>query len=112
MSQYLGRGAQSRGRVTINETLQMVVSEQPFLHNAADREAVIMGIDNMRSSLSGMPNLTWFSPAPNQTTAEYVDSVSQERRHGATKLGLLGVEADGFADECDRERENQPALDR
>ena len=76
MSQYLGRGAVSRGRMTINKGLTTEVTTTPYLHNDGDREAVIKGIKNVKDALTRIPNLTFIKPTANQTIEEFVDSVS------------------------------------
>lgn len=75
MSQYLGRGAKSRGRMTITSSLNTVVSDVPYLKDSNDIEAVIKGIDNLRTALSGVANLTWLSPAPGKSSRDYVNEV-------------------------------------
>lgn len=76
MSQYLGRGSVSRGRMSLSGSLDTYVSVQPFLTNAGDKEAVIKGIDNMRAALKNVPDLIWLQPPPNVTSADYVNAVS------------------------------------
>ncbi|KAI1081234.1 carbohydrate-binding module family 1 protein [Whalleya microplaca] len=105
MSQYLGRGSTSRGRMTINAGLGTVVSEPPYLRDENDKLAVIQGIENVRNALKVVENLTFQFPASNITTKDYVDGVevtSAKRRSnhwmGTAKLGLDdGREADGTA---------------
>jgi cellobiose dehydrogenase (acceptor) len=94
LSQYLGRGVVSRGRMTITPGLATAVTEHPYLHNDGDLEAVIQGIKNMQAALNVIPNLTWVLPPPNSTVEEYVDSivVSASKRRanhwmGTAKLG-------------------------
>lgn len=76
ISQYLGRGATSRGRTTIDAGLNMVVSEMPYLNNKYDVEAVVAGIDSIRKVLSSDPKITFHFPAANQTSADFVSTVS------------------------------------
>lgn len=76
MSQYLGRGAKSRGRMTINTGLSTVVSDVPYLKNEDDVEAVISGIENLREALSGVEGLTWLSPPADMSARDYVNDVS------------------------------------
>ena len=76
LSQYLGRGVVSRGRMTITSGLATQVSEHPYLHNAGDKEAVIQGIKNVINSLNVIPNITWVLPPPNSTVEDYVNGVS------------------------------------
>lgn len=75
MSQYLGRGLTSRGRMTITADLSTQVAQHPYLRTDGDREAVVRSIDNVRAALGRVANLTWALPPANQTTAEYVDSL-------------------------------------
>ncbi|KAI1332560.1 hypothetical protein F5Y16DRAFT_119294 [Xylariaceae sp. FL0255] len=95
MSQYLGRGATSRGRMTIQPALDTVVSDPPYLKTADDKAAVIAGIDNLRKAITGYVNVTWALPAPNTTTTAYVDSIdtspaTRRANHwiGTNKMGL------------------------
>ncbi|CAJ2502785.1 Uu.00g101790.m01.CDS01 [Anthostomella pinea] len=105
MSQYLGRGTTSRGRMTIQGDLSTLVSDPPYLKDDNDKQAVIAGIDSLRATITGYPNITWAFPALNQTTQDYVDSiqVSAAKRRanhwlGTNKMGLDdGREADGTA---------------
>lgn len=76
LSQYLGRGVVSRGRMTITAGLATAVTEHPYLHNAGDLEAVIQGIKNVQNALSVIPNLTWVLPPPDGTVESYVNGVS------------------------------------
>ncbi len=75
MSQYLGRGVVSRGRMTINQLLSTEVSLHPYLHNDFDKEAVIVGIKNIKAALSNIPNLTWIQPTANTTVEDFVNKV-------------------------------------
>jgi cellobiose dehydrogenase (acceptor) len=75
MSQYLGRGAVSRGRMTITPSLTTVVSTLPYLNDKNDIEAVIQGITNLQNALKNVPNLTWTYPPPTQSVRDFVNSV-------------------------------------
>jgi hypothetical protein len=75
ITQYLGNGAISRGRLTITPQLNTQVATAPYLKNATDKEAVIQGIDTMRSALSKVQNLTWIKPTAGQDTTAFVNSV-------------------------------------
>ncbi|CAG9989475.1 unnamed protein product [Clonostachys byssicola] len=104
MSQYLGRGAKSRGRMTITSSLNTVVSDVPYLKDSNDIEAVIKGIDNLRSALSGVANLTWLSPAPGKSSRDYVNemlvSTSNRRANhwiGSNKIGTKDGRSGGDA---------------
>lgn len=74
MSQYLGRGSTSRGRMTITANLDTVVSTLPYLRDQNDVDAVIQGIVNMQNALEGV-GLNWTYPAPGVTAAEFVNTV-------------------------------------
>ncbi|KAI0478626.1 fungal cellulose binding domain-containing protein [Xylariaceae sp. FL0804] len=94
MSQYLGRGSTSRGRMTITEDLTTVVSTLPYLHDPNDVQAVIQGIINLQNSLKTVANLTWTYPADNTTVEDFVNNmlVSYTNRRsnhwiGTSKLG-------------------------
>lgn len=76
MSQYLGRGAKSRGRMTITNGLNTVVSTVPYLRDDEDTEAVIAGIERLQEALSGYEGITWLSPGPDETAREFVENVS------------------------------------
>jgi cellobiose dehydrogenase (acceptor) len=76
VTQYLGTGSLSRGRMTITRQLNTIVSTPPYLRDEHDREAVIQGITNLRESLKGVANLTWITPPSNVTVEAFVDSVS------------------------------------
>lgn len=76
ISQYLGRGAISRGRMTITPALNTVVSDVPYLKNQHDVNAVVSGIDRLRTALANVQGLTWLSPAPGVTSRDYVTNVS------------------------------------
>lgn len=75
ITQYLGNGAISRGRLTITPQLNTQVSTAPYLRNATDKEAVIQGIDFIRSALNKVQGLTWITPTADQSTTSFVNSV-------------------------------------
>ncbi|KAL1839743.1 hypothetical protein VTJ49DRAFT_1209 [Mycothermus thermophilus] len=94
MSQYLGRGATSRGRMTITPSLTTIVSDVPYLKDPNDREAVIQGIINLQEALSTVPGLEWAHPSPDVSPREYVESMvvspgNRRSNHwmGTAKLG-------------------------
>ncbi|RYO74473.1 hypothetical protein DL764_010817 [Monosporascus ibericus] len=94
MSQYLGRGATSRGRMTIDGALTTHVTTHPYLRDENDVAAVIQGIENLRAALNGYANLTFAVPADGQSTQEYVDeyivsAATRRANHwmGTAKLG-------------------------
>lgn len=76
ITQYLGTGTVSRGRVEIMGNMNTHVATPPYLRNQYDKEAVIQGIEYIRGVLSQVQNLTWVAPSVNQTTTAFVNSVS------------------------------------
>lgn len=102
ISQYLGRGATSRGRMTITPDLNTVVSTLPYLNNEYDKAAVIQGIKNLQAGLASVQNLTWTYPNSSQTVEEFVDTmvVSYSNRRanhwiGTAKLGTDDARQNG-----------------
>jgi cellobiose dehydrogenase (acceptor) len=94
LSQYLGRGVVSRGRMTITTGLATVVAEHPYLHDDSDLEAVIQGIKNVQNALNVIPNITWVLPPPSGTVEDYVNGLAvgpsnRRANHwmGTAKLG-------------------------
>ncbi|WYZ41414.1 hypothetical protein EsH8_V_000309 [Colletotrichum jinshuiense] len=94
ISQYLGRGATSRGRMTIQANLGTVVSTVPYLRDQNDVEAVIKGIENVQAALKNVPNLVWTFPAAGTSVRDFVNNmlVSYSNRRanhwiGTNKLG-------------------------
>ena len=66
VSNYLGLGQWTRGRTTINENLTMIVSQPMDIHqNAADRAAIVQGIEDLRSVLGNVTGLTIIQPVSN-----------------------------------------------
>lgn len=95
ISQYLGRGAVSRGRTTITAALDMTVSTVPYLHNKYDVAAVATGIDNLIQSLKKDPQIKIAYGPTNETTAEFlanypVTTGERSANHwmGSCKMGL------------------------
>ncbi|KAH4104499.1 hypothetical protein HBI56_156500 [Parastagonospora nodorum] len=75
ISQYLGRGSTSRGALSINGALGMVVSKAPYLQNDADTSAVIAGIKSMMAAIKKNPLIEFQVPSANQTVEQYVASL-------------------------------------
>lgn len=80
ITQYVGTGSTSRGRMAITPALTTRVSIAPYLRKAADKEAVVQGIEYIRNVLSQIHNLTWIAPPMNQSTTTFVNSVCLLRR--------------------------------
>ena len=91
LSNYLGLGQVARGRTTINSKLNMLVETLPNVSmNAADREAIIHGIESMRSALSNVSDLVILSPTAEVSASDYVDTTSHAPVNhwlGSCKLG-------------------------
>ena len=56
----------------ITQGLSTVVTTPPYLHDEADKLAVIQSIKNMQVALASSPNITWALPPKNQTVEDYV----------------------------------------
>ncbi|KAI1129260.1 cellobiose dehydrogenase [Nemania abortiva] len=68
ITQYLGTGAKSRGRMTITAALNTRVAVSPYLSDPADKAAVITGLENVQKYFAPISNLTWIRPAPEQAS--------------------------------------------
>lgn len=80
VTNYLGTGSVSRGRLTINNQLKTIVSKSPYLNSAADKAAVVQSIENFRTAMKGVSGLTWVRPTTSQSTSAFVDSVCPRSR--------------------------------
>ncbi|KAF8539515.1 hypothetical protein BDD12DRAFT_882120 [Trichophaea hybrida] len=94
ISQYLARGVTSRGRITIKSNLGMTVGILPYANTAADKAAIIKGVDNLLTAIKGWSGngtpITILKPTADQTTEAYVNAfVHQSTNHwvGSAKLG-------------------------
>ncbi|KAK3368229.1 cellobiose dehydrogenase-like protein [Podospora didyma] len=96
MSQYLGRGATSRGRMTITPNLGTIVSDVPYLKDANDKAAVIQGIINVQNALKGVSGLVWQYPNSSTSAADYVNnmvvSYSNRRSNHWTGTAKIGTD--------------------
>ncbi len=59
VSQYLGRGSTSRGRMTITPNLDTIVSTLPYLNDPHDKAAVVQALINVQGGAveGGQPDL-------------------------------------------------------
>ena len=93
ISQYLGRGAVSRGRATITSGLDMTVGTLPYLRDQNDLAAVITALERVITALQTDPQITITVPPANQTVSDYVNSLpittSRTANHwvGTNKMG-------------------------
>ncbi|KAI1810818.1 cellobiose dehydrogenase [Poronia punctata] len=95
ITQYLGTGAQSRGRMVITKALNTRVAVSPYLNDAEDKAAVIRGLEHVQEYFANIANLTWIRPEPGQNATTYVNSIpaipaSRSSNHwiGTAKIGL------------------------
>ena len=90
LSQYIGTGSVSRGRVTITPNLDMHVSVSPYVTDPNDVEAVIMGVKSLMTAAAAT-NITFIHPAPGTSIDDYVNSYTGPRgvNHlmGTCKIG-------------------------
>ncbi len=77
LTQYLGTGAVSRGRLTINSQLKTVVSKSPYLNDDGDKAAVVQGVENLRNGLSSVSGISWIKPTKSQSSSAFVNGVSR-----------------------------------
>ncbi|KKA30608.1 hypothetical protein TD95_000828 [Thielaviopsis punctulata] len=94
LSQYLGRGSKSRGRMTITRSLNTIVSDAPYLKDKEDVLAVIQGIKNLKAALDKVEGLNYTYPAPGTSVEDFVNemvvSYSNRRSNhwiGTNKMG-------------------------
>jgi cellobiose dehydrogenase (acceptor) len=94
ISQYLGRGKTSRGRITITPSLSMTVSELPFVNTDGDVAAIVQGIKNLKAVVAKNPKLSMRYPTADESVedfvANYPNSVgSRTANHwvGTAKMG-------------------------
>ncbi|KAL3471067.1 hypothetical protein BJX99DRAFT_263593 [Aspergillus californicus] len=102
ISQYVGRGQTSRGKVTINSALNTVVSTTPWLRDENDVDAVIQGLERLRDALSGIQGLTWAFPTSNVSIPDFVNGLATTGRGsnhwmGSCKMGSDDGRAGGSA---------------
>ena len=71
-SQYLGTGAVSRGRTTIDANMNMIISTTPYLRDDNDIAAVVSGVQNLMDVIKKIPNAKLLQPAPGVTASDYV----------------------------------------
>lgn len=62
--------------MVVTPQLNTRVSIPPYLREANDKAAVIEGLERVRKYFEPISNLTWVRPASNQTSAQFVESVS------------------------------------
>jgi len=75
VTQYLGTGSTSRGRLTITRQLNTIVSTPPYLRTDNDKAAVIQSLISLQQVLKPVVGLTWITPKPNVTAEQFIASV-------------------------------------
>lgn len=81
ISQYLGRGATSRGVLSITSGLAMQVSTVPYLRDDEDKAAVIQGIKNLQAALQKDPSIVFTQPPANTSVEDFVNDVKPPHSH-------------------------------
>jgi cellobiose dehydrogenase (acceptor) len=76
LSQYLGRGSNSRGALTISGALTITVTDPPYLKTDGDKKAVVAGLTNLLKALATDSTIVVESPTNGTTPQQYVDNVS------------------------------------
>lgn len=72
LSQYLGRGKKSRGRITITPDLTMTVSDLPFVKDSGDVAAIVQGIKNLKEVIAKNSKLTMKFPTATESVEDFV----------------------------------------
>ncbi|TKX20231.1 cellobiose dehydrogenase-like protein 2 [Elsinoe australis] len=72
LSQYLGRGKTSRGKMTINKDLTLAIPSLPFVNTQGDIDAIVQGIKNVLAALAKNTRITVLAPAAGQTVEDFV----------------------------------------
>ncbi|PNS17843.1 Cellobiose dehydrogenase [Sphaceloma murrayae] len=72
LSQYLGRGKTSRGRMTINKDLTLAIPKLPFVETQGDIDAIVQGIKNVLAALAKNGRITVLAPAAGQSVEDFV----------------------------------------
>lgn len=62
--------------MTLDASLNTVVSDAPYLKDPEDVEAVITSLEHVVASLQDVEGLTWEFPAEGQSARDYVEDVS------------------------------------
>jgi cellobiose dehydrogenase (acceptor) len=71
IAQYLGLGSQSRGRITIDPKMNMVISTTPWLHDSNDLAAAVQSMTNVVNVISKIKGVTMLFPKATQSVSDY-----------------------------------------
>lgn len=77
LSHYLGRGKTSRGRTTITSSLNMIVSDTPYVNNENDLAATKDSIKMVLAALSADKQIDVVVPSMNTTLDSYLEDYAQ-----------------------------------
>ncbi|KAG6357061.1 hypothetical protein INS49_014938 [Diaporthe citri] len=96
LSQFVGRGSSSVGRLTINSNMTISYAEIPYFQTDDDKKACVIAGERMIAALRADPEISLVKPASNQTVAEYVNSVAIRiaSRRGLHLMGTARMGAD------------------
>ena len=72
LSQYLGRGKTSRGRLTINQDLTLSFAQLPFVNTSEDVAVIVQGIKNVKAAIAKNSKLSLLFPTPSQSIEDFV----------------------------------------
>ncbi|KAK7980365.1 hypothetical protein PG990_003226 [Apiospora arundinis] len=75
LTSFVGRGSSTVGRLAINSNMTMTYAEIPYFQTEDDKKAAVIAGERMIAALKANPNITLVKPAPDQTVADYVNSV-------------------------------------
>ncbi|KAL2867628.1 cellobiose dehydrogenase [Aspergillus lucknowensis] len=98
ITQYVGRGISSRGKLSIDSQLNTVVSTLPWLTDENDVDAVIQGIKRVQQGLRNVTGLTWITPDPDTEVEDYVNSLPLTGRGSNHWLGSCKMGSDDGRD--------------
>ncbi|KAK8106803.1 hypothetical protein PG999_010162 [Apiospora kogelbergensis] len=69
------RGSSTAGSLAINSNMTMSYADIPYFQTEDDRKAAVISGERMIAALKVNPVITFVKPAPDQTVADYVNSV-------------------------------------
>ncbi|KAK8092417.1 uncharacterized protein PG998_014902, partial [Apiospora kogelbergensis] len=75
LTSFVGRGSSTVGSLAINSNMTMSYADIPYFQTEDDRKAAVISGERMIAALKANPEITFVKPAPDQTVADYVNSV-------------------------------------
>ncbi|KAF9873754.1 cellobiose dehydrogenase [Colletotrichum karsti] len=96
LSSFVGRGSSTVGRLAINGNMTISYAEIPYFQTEDDKKAAVIAGERMVAALRANPEITLVKPAPNQTVADYVNSIaiSVTARRGLHLMGTARMGTD------------------